>query len=196
VIHFDRRFPWKVLLKHALRNQGAAACLFATQRILRTNEMLSCAGTHGSYFFMVISIQHRAMHKKIEYSEDKRVVVVKQEGKVRYSTVMEDLPQIARLMEKHHTHLAAVDLRAAEVQLSVPEVYFVTKQLADQGILPGSRMAFICPRSEENGELYDFCALAARNRGYRTRLFEAMEDAEGWLQEGRTHEADEAVEKT
>ena len=135
------------------------------------------------------------MHNKIEYSADKGLVVVKQAGEVRYSTVMEDLPEIARLMEEHHTHLAAVDLRGAALRLSVPEVYFVTKQLADQGILPGSRMAFVCPKTEENTELYDFCALAARNRGYRTRLFEAMEDAEGWLQEGQGLDADEAVSR-
>ena len=135
------------------------------------------------------------MHNKIEYSADKGLVVVKQKGELRYSTVMEELPEIARLMEKHHTHLAAVDLREAALQLSVPEVYFVTKQLADQGILPGSRMAFVCLMTEENAELYDFCALAARNRGYRTRLFERMKDAEGWLQEGKAHEADEEADR-
>lgn len=135
------------------------------------------------------------MNNKIEYQADKGMVVVTQAGETRYASVVKELPEIGRLMEKHHTHLAAFDLRATALHLSVPEVYFVTKQLADLGILPGSRFAFVCPPSEANAELYEFCALAARNRGYRTRLFETMEAGEAWLREAqRPYEEDAADE--
>ncbi len=134
------------------------------------------------------------MGHKIEYRADRGLIVVTQAGEVRYSTLVEGLPEIAQLMEKRHTHLAVVDLREAFLQLSVPEVYFATKHLADQGILPGSRPAFIYPKTKVNVELSSFCALAARNRGYRTKLFETMEAAEDWLRESQPTEKEESAD--
>jgi hypothetical protein len=118
-----------------------------------------------------------------EYRADKGLIALTQEGEIRYVDVIEVAPEVAQLMEKHHTNLALIDLRAAALHISVPELYFVTKRLPELGVLPGSRLAFVCPRSESHLELYDFYALASRNRGYRTKLFETEEEAEAWLSE-------------
>src|SRR5574337_1255459 len=121
------------------------------------------------------------MNYHTEYRADKGLIALTQEGEIRYVDVIEVAPEVAQLMEKHHTNLALIDLRTAELRITVPELYFVTKRLPELGVMPGSRLAFVCPRTEANAELYDFYALASRNRGYRTKLFETEEAAESWL---------------
>jgi hypothetical protein len=124
------------------------------------------------------------MSYRTEYLADKGIVMVTQAGEVRYASVRREVPSMARLMEKHHTHLALIDLRRASLHLSVPELYFLTSQLVDQGVLPGSRLALVCRRTKANLESYSFYALASRKRGYRTRLFRALTAAKAWLLEG------------
>ncbi len=125
-----------------------------------------------------------------EYLAEKGLILVTQAGETRYADLMEVAPHLARLMEAHATNLAVIDLRSAALHLSVPELYFVTKRLPELGLLAGSRLALVCPSTWGNQELYDFYSLAARQRGYRTRVFETPEAAEGWLLEGPHPEAD------
>lgn len=124
------------------------------------------------------------------YLADKGLIIVTQTGEARYADLLEVAPELARLMEQHKTHLAVIDLRSADLRISVPELYFVTKRLPELGVLAGTRLAFVCPHTETNAELFDFYSLAARQRGYRTRLFETIEAAETWLREGPPPEVD------
>ncbi len=130
------------------------------------------------------------MSYKTEYIAGKGILVITGAGEVRYASVMQEMPDVARLMQEHHTHRALVDLRAASLHLSVPELYFLTNQLADLGVRPGSRLAFVCPKTTDNLDLYNFYALASRVKGYRSKLFEDVEKARAWLLEGARSEKD------
>jgi hypothetical protein len=122
------------------------------------------------------------MPVSIGYQPDKRAVVIVSTGTVTLDELGCQSPLAVYLLKQHSATRMLVDYRDAQVQVSTLDVYALPERYEALGLSRSVRIAVVLPRGLDDTELFEFYTDVTHNRGYMTRLFESVEDAQRWLE--------------
>jgi hypothetical protein len=116
-----------------------------------------------------------------EYRPRQGIVVVKHVARTDYFEARNALVQGARLMKRHLSTLALLDLVEAVLTLSLPELYFLVLRFSDLHLPHSSRFAFMWAGDGTNRAAAQFYNILSRSLNCHTAAFMDRESAEAWL---------------
>ena len=100
-------------------------------------------------------------------------------GVVDLAASKQGILDIASQIKRPGEYEVLIDCRAAEVMLSILDLYELGKALANHPALSRSKIALLVPAPEV--ERAEFFETVARNRGVRVRAYISLEEAIAWL---------------
>ncbi len=124
----------------------------------------------------------------IELRQSEGYLCVTLRGSVGFAESLEILGQVVTAMEPEEASPILIDIRAAEYNLSYPDIAALVTNLGSDrvGLLPKIAVLY---HKDRQGEATRFLELYAGNRGYPIRAFTACDEAVQWLGSTTTREA-------
>ena len=109
-------------------------------------------------------------------------------GSVGFAESLEILGQVVTAMEPEEASPILIDIRAAECNLSYPDIAALVTNLGSDrvGLLPKIAVLY---HKDRQGDATRFLELYAGNRGYPIRAFTTCDEAVQWLGNTTTREA-------
>jgi hypothetical protein len=121
------------------------------------------------------------MPYKVTYDAERDCIVTRIDGKLDMPVAKEFLAELARVISTSGSERVLVDLRGAELTLSIGDLYFAARLPSEAGILDPVKSVVLVP--EKDWPKYRFLEKAARDRGQMVRMLIDPDEASGWLME-------------
>ncbi|MCX6640784.1 MAG: hypothetical protein NTW14_09930 [bacterium] len=114
----------------------------------------------------------------VEFVEDLGVVLARTEGKYDAKIGIEMLKEVNPLLREHSTNRLLIDLRLAELQFSVADLFNRPDEYLELGLDRRLRTGLIFRELNENRR---FLETVCVNRGYNLKVFEDYDQAVQWV---------------
>ena len=116
------------------------------------------------------------------YNQQNNYIICKYSGVLNTDMVKRHVPEITRLSKKYGCKNCLMDLREAEPDFTIVELYDMPKSLGEMGIDSRWRRAIII---SELTDSYYFYETVCINRGLAVRMFLGAGKALKWLRDYR-----------
>jgi hypothetical protein len=134
----------------------------------------------GAFLFVVKYCGEAiTMPYEITYDAERDCIETRIDGKLDIPVAKEFLAELARVLSTSGCKRILVDLRGAELTLSMGDLYFAARLPSEAGILEPARSVVLVP--EKDWPRYRFLEKAARDRGQIVRMLIDPDEASRWL---------------
>jgi hypothetical protein len=106
------------------------------------------------------------------------------EGQLDFEASKQLCAKVASISASSDIYRLIVDIRKAQVKMSVTDLWYLATELSKQGGNFSRRTAVLCPHDQFDQA--GFFALCAQNIGHQVRAFTSFEEAIEWLIENWT----------
>jgi hypothetical protein len=106
------------------------------------------------------------------------------EGQLDFETSKQLCVKIASILTSSDIYGLIVDIRKAQVEMSVTDLWYLATELSKHSGDFSRRTAVLCPHDQFDQA--GFFALCAQNKGYQVKAFTSFEEAIEWLIENWT----------
>jgi hypothetical protein len=120
------------------------------------------------------------MSHELLYDSDDDCVILRVKGRVTIALIRELAPQVAALFDKNKCRRLLNDMSAANIDISVADMYGSPEVMDESGVMRGTRRALVVP-PDFNDER--FLENVSRNRGHNLMIFKSVDEAKVWLLE-------------
>lgn len=120
------------------------------------------------------------MNRKIEYLEDKEIVLLRTSGTYILEAEVETIKKMASKLKEHNCNRCIVDFREANVIAKIDKS-FERPALYEE--IWGDHSARAAMVFRELNEDFQFLETVNRNRGWNVRIFDDYDAAIDWLSE-------------
>lgn len=121
------------------------------------------------------------MPYEVTYDAERDCIVTRIDGRLDVPVVKEFLAELARVISTSGCERVLVDLRGAELTLSMGELYFAPRLVSEAGVSITTKRAVIV--AEKDWSLYSYLQMVAQNRAQIVKMFTDPGEASRWLME-------------
>ena len=119
------------------------------------------------------------MQYKLNYDSELKCVVLRiKKGKVTFEWIRETVPKVVEICSKNECKLFLNDMSAAEIDVSLLEIYSSPRVIEESGLSDGIKRALIKPRTFKKA---NFLRSATKGRNHDFMVFDDIDEAKEWL---------------
>jgi hypothetical protein len=114
----------------------------------------------------------------VRYDPEHDCIISRYSGDLDMKSFREYAAEMAKTASKHDCKCLINDMREAEIKWSTVDLYNLPNLLDSEGITRSWKRAILFTEISENARFFE---TAARNKGYRVKIFTDRDEAMGWL---------------
>jgi len=121
------------------------------------------------------------MPTEIQYLEDKKIVSIKQSGKISAAEMRKTAMEAQKLAIENGTNLVLSDNTEMVTDARTTDLFNLPRLYEELGVSKSSKIAIVMNIVSGRKDYYQFYETVCRNVGYDVKLFNDTEAAEKWL---------------